>query len=129
MNTPFTLVSLWPHVLLIGFLAIMNLRIRSRTALIFLALGLSVTAVWVYWQLENGIAPPRETARAGQLVALGVASFVPLLAAAVTGHTLKENGVKEHTQVAGAALVGLVLVFFMPGFQMFFGCSFTGLCP
>src|ERR1041384_3902509 len=129
MNASFSVMSLWPHAILVGFFAIVSLRVRSRAVPFCLALALSVIAVWGYWHLDNGVAPPRVSGSTGQLVALGIASLVPLLVTVVTGHALQEKRVKAFVQVTGSALAGLLTGFFMPGLQMFLGCSFTGLCP
>lgn len=129
MSTTFSVVSLWPHALLVGLVALTSVRVRSRIALLLLALGFTLSAVWIYWHLDSGVAPPRGSGRAEHMVALGFASLVPLVATAIVAHALRKRQLNSIIQVLGATVVGLLLIFFIPGIQIILGCSFTGICP
>jgi hypothetical protein len=122
-------ISLWPHALLVGLVALASVRVRSRTALLFLALGFTLSAVLIYWHLDNGVSPPRGSGRTEHMVALGFASLVPLVATAIVAHALRKHRFDTIIQVLGATVVGLLLIFFIPGIQIILGCSFTGICP
>lgn len=129
MHATFSLLSLWPHALLVALLSVGPLGVQRRATMFMLAITLSPVATWIYWAFPTGVAPPRQSASPGQLLALMVASLIPLLATVWVGYTLRERGTNVLTQVSGAMLVGLSCVAVMPGFQLFFGCAFTGLCP
>jgi len=125
MDTSLSVFDFWPHGVLVAVLATAGLRVSSRPTLLSLAVAFAAVALGSYWLLDNGIAPPPVSKSVGQLFALGLAGLVPLVATAEMGRALHLRRVTRLKQVASAIVVGLILTVCIPGFQLFFICSFS----
>jgi hypothetical protein len=128
MEEQFTFLSLWPHAVLVIVLAIACLRVRSRNKLIAICVVASLGATALYWWLQNGVAPPRQSARTGQLIALWLAGAIPFIGVVLIGSS-RSTKLPEAARMVTAILIGLLLTIFLSGFQMLLGCGFTGICP
>lgn len=128
MQEKFTVISLWPHALLVGLVAVVALRVSEKRWLVLLSITLSLLAAVAYWSLQNGVAPPhRSTAHE---VALVIAGALPLLTAAAIGREIRmrQSRLPAGIQVGLAGVFGLMVVLLMPYVQLLLGCMFTGIC-
>ena len=128
MEERFTFLSLWPHAVLVVLLALVCLRVQKRHELLAICVLASIGTAWLYWWLQNGVAPPRQSARTGQIFALWLAGAIPFVGVVLAG-TFRNARLPAAFRMMAAILIGLVLTIFVPGFQMLLGCGATGICP
>jgi hypothetical protein len=124
----FSVTSYWPHAILVSLLALLGSRDHARFKLLSLAVALGFCVALLYQLLDNGVAPP-ESSGAGQLFALSISCVIPPAGTVMAAHELRTSKLSRLARVSGALLTGLTLTMFMPGLQMLFGCSFSGICP
>lgn len=128
MHTDLSYLSLWPHFVLVCTLAILGLRVHSQWKLLFAGCFFAIAAVWLYFVLMNGVAPPHGS-EGGQMLALAIASLVPMIGTAEVSYRLHQRGIASGWQAVGATVVGTLLTIVVPSLQVMLGCSFTGICP
>jgi hypothetical protein len=128
IGTLHILTELWPHCLFVIATAVVSVRIRSWMFLALMVGGMSVAAAIFYWTMQNGISPPVQSARTGQVVAMMIAGTVPLLGAGLSGRAAASEGKSPVASIVAATAVGMLLLLPMPVLQVLLGCAFSGIC-
>lgn len=127
MAEHYSIAGMVPHIGLLIAAALAGVLVRVRRRAFAAISSCAFAAGLLYWLVQNGMYPYGDI-RLGHGLAAFVAASLP---AAVTGATSWHGtGVTRirWLRASLAVLVGAVTLLFVPAFQVFLGCAFSGIC-
>jgi hypothetical protein len=127
MAEHYSIVGIAPHVLLIVASATCGIALRARWQVLLVTSVCALTGGLLYWFVQNGMYPTEESIRLGHGLAAFTAAALPSYAAGLAARSMSGDGMGWH-RLALAVTAGAAVLLFVPGFQLFFGCAFTGIC-
>lgn len=119
---------LWPTLILVIVTVLLSMRIQRLSVILMTTSALAVIGVAVYWISESAALPLREAAMPGHLLALLLATAMPLFGAAATSYILRRQGLSGLMPIVTSSVVGVLLIIPVPLIGLALICGFTGDC-